>query len=340
MDSVDQTTWREVRFMAEGDRDLERPGGAVPIPEAAVRRIVGDRRAQAELTLVTNQLNALPELKRDPEAKVNRYVDGLIARRAELLERVASAPPVRSLQARPIDSVVTTLGPFFSSWARANVSYFSEGVNEVPGVAGTSGGLSSARLFPGGFEFVGVDQLNDVGTVQPSTPKWWVHTWTGTQAFPAPAFNSTLYYRFTTDTDFRGAASAQAGLVTAFVTIGTTADVHAGGPFDPGALEAAGWPFQITLPQDFMDITVHRVHTPVSGSIQVKAGRTAAIGFIYGIIAGIASGFVASLDGGGMGTWTTGPDASQRLDEIEYRFEPDWWVQAVGQRLDQASVTS
>lgn len=149
-----------------------------------------------------------------------------------------------------------------------------------------------------------------------------------------------LYYRFTTDTDFNGFASAQAGLFTAFVTIGATADVQAGGPFDPGALEAAGWPFQITLPQENIGITVYRVHTPVAGSMQVKAGRTAAIGFIYGVIAGIASGFLASVDGGGMGTWTTGPDAVQQLDKLEYRFEPDWWVRAVGQRLDAASTTS
>ncbi len=117
---------------------------------------------------------------------------------------------------------------------------------------------------------------------------WWIHNWTCSYVFPPAPFPGRLYYRFTVDTScLVYHAPAQSGLVDAFVTIGTTSNVLAGSPFDTGAWKTVGWPVWVNLPQTmprFCD------PDPVSGSIEVQAGRNAAIGFIYGVIAGIATG--------------------------------------------------
>jgi len=77
------------------------------------------------------------------------------------------------------------------------------------------------------------------------------------------------------------------------------------------------------------------VSTPVSGSIYVQARKSAAIGIVYGIVAGVADGNVDSV--GSMMTRLTLRSVVNHIgdpyDLIEYRFEPDWWVTAIRQRL-------
>lgn len=326
--------------MTDKGRQPERPAPADLIQESVVRRVAGDRQIETELALLTDRLNDVPELKRDPGAKVNNYIDGLVKRRAELLTRRPQASPASDLRARPVESLVTTLGPFFAPWITANLPYFSEGIDETPGAAGTSGGIGTSGLFPGGVGFAG--NLQDSGNAQPNTEKWWIHNWTCSYVFPPAPFSGWLYYRFTTDTScLIYNAPAQSGLVNAFVTIGKTSDVLAGSPFDPGAEETVGWPFWVALPQTTLRF-FDQVPTLVSGSIQVQAGKSAAIGFIYGVIAGIASGYV-QMSWGSMGTRLTLPPGTpydgEVFDKIEYRFEPDWWVNVVAQRLDEAATS-
>lgn len=326
--------------MTEHGQRPERPVPANLIAESVVRRVASDRQIETELALLTDRLNGVPELRRDPGAKVNKYIDGLVKRRAELLARGPSASAVSDLRARPGESLAANLGHYFTPWITANLPYFSEGIDETPGAAGTSGSIGSSGLFPGGIGFGGNPQ--DSGNVQPNNEKWWIHNWTCSYVFPPAPFTGWLYYRFTADTScLIYNAPAQSGLVNAFVTIGRTPDVLAGSPFESGAEETAGWPFWVTLPQTtprFFD----QVPTPVSGSIQVQAGKTAAIGLIYGVIAGIASGYV-QMPWGSMGTRLTLPPGTtydgEVFDRIEYRFEPDWWVKMVSQRLDAAATS-
>jgi hypothetical protein len=321
--------------MSEREHQQERSATANLIPESVVRRIADDRRAETELAVLTDRLNDVPERRRDPGAKVNAYIDALVKRRSELLKREPPVQAVSDIRARPIESLVASLGTFFTPWITANLPYFSEGIDETPGVAGTSGSIATSGLFPGGLGFGGTPQ--DSGAVQPNTEKWWIHNWTCSYVFPPAPFSGWLFYRFTTDTScLIYNAPAQSGLVNAFVTIGKTPDVLAGSPFDPGAEATVGWPFWVTLPQStvrFFD----QVPTPVWGSMQVQTGKTAAIGFIYGVIAGIASGYV-QMPWGSMGTRLTLPPGAsydgEVFDKIEYRFEPDWWVKAVTQRLN------
>lgn len=151
-------------------------------------------------------------------------------------------------------------------------------------------------------------------------------------ALPPTPFTGFLFYRFTTETCcLIDNSPARSGLLTSFVTIGTSPDVNA--PLDPAAFQMVGWPFWVTLPQaPFTDF--ERVPTPVNAVIKVQAGKTAAIAFIYGVIAGIDTGY-ANISFGAMETrLSLPPDNGWPYGKIEYRFEPDWWATAVAQRRD------
>ena len=328
--------------MTKHERHSEPSPGPDLIPESVVRRVTDERRAESELALVTSQLSEMPELRQDPAAKVDEHINDLIKRRAKLIERVRPVSTVRDLRARPVDSLVTNLGPFFSPWVVVNLPYFSEGIDETPYVDGTSGSFVTDSLSPpGGVEFGGNPQ--DTGIVNPYIEKWWIHNWTCSYVFPFAPSTGTLYYRFTMETSWEVVvALALSGLVNAFVTVGLTSDVRADNPFDSGAEKETAWPFWFTLPQANSNLYVNQPLIQFSGSIEVQAGRTAAIGLICGIDAGIASGYVEML-GGLMRTRLVaepGPAMTPAiLDQIEYRFEPNWWVQAVGQRLNEAATS-
>jgi hypothetical protein len=73
----------------------------------------------------------------------------------------------------------------------------------------------------------------------------------------------------------------------------------------------------------------------VLGSIPVDEGNSAAVGFIYGVIVSAASGLVRVI--GDFGTRLTYPPAEEdnylAYDEMEYRFEPAWWIEAIENRV-------
>lgn len=324
--------------MSEHTSDPQRTAGADLIPASVVRRISEDRRAEAELALVTNLLKDVPELRLDPSAKVSDYIDGLVKRRAELLKRDKLASTSRKRRSQSIDSVITGVGPFFSPWIAVNLPPFTEGVDDTPGVAGTSGDYYTDALLPGGVEFEGDPQ--DMGTVQPDTEKWWSRNWTGSYVFPQASQDSWLYYRFTTQTNFGiFAPTARAGVVILYTNVSTISDVGTGSLFGPAATLTVDWPFWVTLPTDLPVIDVEGVLTPISGSIRVQAGQTPAIGFIYGISTGFASGALLTL-GASLETQLSSGTTYQGNPSglIEYRYEPEWWVVAVGQRQNEAAT--
>ena len=328
--------------MTEHEHDSRRSAAADLIPESAARRIAEERRAESELVMVTDLLNQVPELRRDPGATVSDYIDGLVKRRAELLEQVGSAVPTR-IRAQPADSLVARLGPFFTPWIAVNLPYFAEAVHQTPSQSGTSGDINTDTLMPGGVEFDA--NLKDAGTVAPNIPKWWVHAWWCSYVFPSPLTDSRLFYRFTTETSFDlTAASARpntGSVVNAYATVGTTSDVEAAGPFDAPSQSAFAFWIPLPLPPFSLGVQIEDQPTNFTGSIEVQAGKNAAIGLIYGVTAGIASGTLINLGGGTMNTCLTLPPGTQGdgdpCDKIEYRFEPIWWVQAVNQRRQEAA---
>jgi hypothetical protein len=306
-----------------------------PIPEQLIQAEADQRRLEAEISVVTSRLNEIADFKRDPGGKINPYVDGLVKRRADLLQRTRpSAPTSSDVRASALESLVTNIGPFFTPWTVANLPYMSEGISETPGIGGTSGSIGTAGLFRGGLGFAAGD-LNDDGTTDPYTEKWWIHTWTTSYVFPEAPRDGTIYYRFSVGTScLVYHAPAYSGLIAEFVTVGNAADVDTQSPFDPGTSETVGWPVWVTLPHPDI-LFFDSVSVPVLGTIAVQAGKTAALGFIYGAIVGLASGY-AQIPWASFGTRLTRPKGTtydgEVFDKIEYRFEPDWWIKAVMER--------
>ncbi len=324
--------------MTEHEGKSEPLRSAELIPKSAARQVADERQAESELALITSKLSAVPELTRD-SGNVSDYIDGLVKRRAELLERVRPIPTAGS-RSTPIDSLVSELSPFFTAWRVGNLPYFSEGINDVPVVKGTSGGFTTESLSAGALEFWG--NPRDAGLVNPHILKWWNHNWTCSYVFPAAPATGTLHYRFSIETSWEAVlASALSGIVGASITIGRTPDAESSSPFGSGAETELTFPFLFTLPEANTNLHVTQPLIEFSGAIEVQAGKNAAIGLVCGIHAGLASGYVEIL-GGSMWTRLVAPgqpsDYANR-DQLEYVFEPDWWVHAVGQRLDHATAS-
>jgi hypothetical protein len=326
--------------MSEHKSDSRQTVTADLIPESVVRRVSEDRRTEAELALVTSLLNDVPELKVDPSAKVSDYIGGLVRRRAELLNRDVPAATGRTRRSQLVDSVVQGVGPWFQPWIAVNLPPFTEGVDGPPVVAGTSGDWFTdiEGLLPGGVTFWG--SLKDAGTVEPDTEKWWSHSWTGSYVFPQASQDSWLYYRFATQANFGALAMVKKGAVIVYTNVSTIPDVGTGSLFGSAAALTVNWPILFTVPPNLRGLPYEEVLTPISGSIQVQAGQTPAIGFIYGITSGLASGTLQTVFDAELMTQLP-PDTTYQGDPnglIEYRYEPEWWVQAVGQRQAEAAT--
>ncbi len=312
---------------------------AIAAPESAMRTQIKQLILESEISVVTSRLNDIADYKRDPGGKLNSYVDGLIRRRAGLLKQPRPKPaPVTDVRANAIVSLVANIGPFFSPWITVNLPYMSEGINETPGIAGTSGAITTAGLYPGGLAYTVVDATDD-NTTSPFIEKWWIHNWTCSFVFPEAPFDGYLFYRFTTDSScFLYSAPADFGLIKEFVTVGKTSDVNAQSPFDPSTCETVGYNVSTTLPHP--ESRLLGASVPVLGSINVQRGKTPALGLIYGTIIGLADGY-AYISWANFGTRLTLPPGTpfdgEVYDKIEYRFEADWWVQAVSNRLPLAS---
>jgi hypothetical protein len=215
----------------------------------------------------------------------------------------------------------------FSPWISFYLpSFANSNVDDTPGVPGAFGDFKTDWLLPGDVEFEADPDLRDLGIVQPDTPKWWSHSWIGSYVFPQASQGGWLYYRFTIQTSFAvNIWAAQAGAIILYTNVSTISDTATGSLFGPAATLIVDWPYSTTLPTGTYCIDVQANNTQVSGSIQVQAGQLPAIGFIYGISTGLATGLLENLSA----TLVTGL--------VEYRFEPDWWVVALGQRQNEAA---
>jgi hypothetical protein len=237
---------------------------------------------------------------------------------------------------RWLDVIVSNLGDFLWPWTVINLPYFSEGVNETPGITGTSGEIATAGSMREGLAYGG--ELSDSGSTNPYTEKFWIHNWTCSTMFPGAPFSGRLYFRFTVDSECHiYSAPVNFGSVREFVTVGWTADV-ATQPL--GNWNTVGWPVDVSLPRE--GSLNFGIPVPVSGSIAVAQGHNAALGFIYGTIVSVANGYVQFL-----GQLRHSHDSSSgtaygsgNLDKIEYRFEPDWWIGTVARRMKTRAWSS
>lgn len=286
-------------------------------------------QTEAEIQGITQRLSRIEDSLRNPDGSANPYLGALIKRRAELLKAKRPAFTARDLRAFPLENLVALLGPFFVPWTQGIWPYFSEGIDQTPG-AGTSGQIYTQQLFPGGLGFSAPDVTDD-GIVPGGG--WWIHNWTCSYVFPPAEFTGQLYYRFAVDTSCQiYNAPGNSGSIMEFVTVGATPDVLTLSPFDPSAVVISGFPVNVNLPSGFQFIDT--ASFPVESYIPVKAGKRAAVALICGVILNVANGYI-QIGWGNFGARlknppSLGPDA---YDKLEYRFEPDWWIKAISERL-------
>jgi hypothetical protein len=297
-----------------------------PVVGAEILQRVNETcRAEAEMERLARQMRiATPDSRRDT---------GENERRVELLRIIERSYVLPDVVRQRRDLMVINISDLLFPWRVINLPFMYEGIDEVPGVAGTSGGIGTAGLYAGGLGYGGNPE--DDGTSQPFIEKWWIHNWYNSVVFPAAPYGGRLYYRFTVDSEchiYR--ASVYSGSVREFVTVGWSGDVASDPLADWTTWQTVGWPVDETLPSNNLNLGGS---IPVVGSIPVEAGNSAALGFIYGTIVSAASGFVQFLWGNFGTRLTLPPTASvgyRDYDKIEYRFEPAWWLKAIDERLD------
>lgn len=99
-----------------------------------------------------------------------------------------------------------------------------------------------------------------------------------------------------------------------------------------------GWPTNISLPQTSYDFDTS---LPVSGTIAVKEGRSAAVAFFCVAIVALSSGFCTFGVAQDSYFYARLPYGKQPwpidYGSIEYCFNPIWWVDAVRARYLGAS---
>lgn len=209
------------------------------------------------------------------------------------------------------------IADLFGLWKRQPVAGMYRGISETPGVAGTSGEIGSLGTSAGGLGFGG--SLWDSGVHQPLREKWWIRNWRCTTVFPVPpADKRFMQYRFvvTNDTRITGAA-ARVGTLQTFVTVGTSSS--------SGVVisnyRTVGWPanYGFPLPRP----TAYHGRVPVSGQIAVTPGRRPAIGLIFGVIVGLASGWL-NFGWGNFGTHVPQDDGGT-IGHLHYgKFDYKW----------------
>ena len=300
------------------------------LEDGLLRRLAAATLVDAQLSDVIARLDDSPEYRSHAGDEASEYLADLLSRRAGLLRAERLHPVVDSdVAERPLSDAVAAIANLFGFWKPLYLSYMSEGINDTPGVSGTHGSVVTSGLFAGGCAYGG--EVTDDGTVEPNTDKWWTHNWQNTAVFPPAPFSGRLHYRFVVESESHVYRDpCRIGSLREFVTIGTTANAAIE---SPGNWATVGWPVDVTLP--YPGQLSFGASVPVSGSIAVAEGNQAALGFVYGTIVSVASGYVQFL-WGNFGTrrvvsagGTVGPSD---FDQIEYRFEPIWWIEAVNRR--------
>jgi hypothetical protein len=301
----------------------------VEVPKKTLRRLTDAGLVEAQLDRLTGMVADVRRRMADPTA-ANAYLAGLERQRAALLAKHVPAGVAIDVTQQRLDRVVVNIGDLLFPWSILNLPYMSEGIYQAPGTPDTTGDLGTAGLYAGEIAYGG--ELTQDGSGGPAE-RWWVHTWRNSAVFPAAPSTGRLYYRFAVDAEcniYRDPVAA--GSIRSYVTIGTTGNISSGSMDDWTTWQTVGWPINELLPLNTVILDLQG-GTPVTGSIPVIAGQSAAIGFIYGTVISVAGGLLQMLYGI-MSTRLYIPGDSRPVDytdydKIQYRFEPDWWVNAV-----------
>ena len=126
--------------------------------------------------------------------------------------------------------------------------------------------------------------------------------------------------------------------VRAWVTIGAVSNILTG---PPTSFQSVGFPIVVILPTSNQAGSEIAGSVSAIGSIPVNAGDSAAIAFIYGVAMSVESGYLDAEFGFGThrGVADHEPANADDYQKMDYRFEPDWFIEAVSGRLQNAPST-
>jgi hypothetical protein len=308
----------------------------VTIPERTLRRLAEASLTETQLDRLNEQVVDLRRRLVDPNAP-NAYLAGLQKERAALLAKHMPPRPPSDFARRQLDRVLLNIGDLLFPWSVLELPYMTDGIYQGPGSSDATGDLVTAGLYAGGLAYGG--SPGGTLTENGGHERWWVRTWCNSAVFPPAPVTGRLYYRFAVDSEcniYRD--PVQTGSIVEYVTLGTTGDISTAPPVDEWTdWRTVGWPINATLPLPGPTLVLEG-NVLVSDSIAVNAGDSAAIAFIYGTIISVASGLLQLLWGNfGTRVVKAGQTVDYRdYDKIEYRFEPDWWLEAVSNRLANA----
>jgi len=321
----------------DGSEEDRRKSIAAPglVEEHCKRRLI-----EAEFALVTSRLNEIDDFKRDPQGKANPYITDLVKRRDTLLKQLgAVASTGETIGRSPLEWMLAGIEPiFFGPWITVNLPFMGEGVNEISSVPGTSGQIYEAYLGRGIVWYSTEPPLAliDDGSSGQQYDKMWMRTWTCSYVFPDAPYSGFLFYRFNIAAQLNiYQATAQAGLVYAFASVGRTADADARSPFDPAVIRpvGSGLYFPLPVPNDTRDVVV----IPVTGVVHVDTGKIPAVGMIYGVIVGVNHGLVILggrdlIDICFFDTFTESQVPGRNRGKIDYFYATDAWVKELTDR--------
>jgi hypothetical protein len=305
------------------------------IQKKTLRRLAEASLAEAQLARLTD-LSA--QLVRTTEA--DTQLATLRKQRSALLAKHAPADVAADFAQQRLDRVVVSITDRFFPWSILALPYMTEGIYDPPGTSDTTGDLGTIGLYAGGLAF-GASPGGTL-TQDSSHPaeRWWTHTWRNSVVFPPAPFTGRLYYRFGVNCEcniYRD--PVEGGSIHTYVTLATVGDVSTSPPVDQWtSWQTVGWPIIQTLPIPEVVLDLEG-GIAVHGSIPVTAGNSAAIAFIYGTIISIEGGLLQLL-WGNFGTGILGGVDYHAYDKIEYRFEPDWWIEAISGRLANTPIAS
>jgi hypothetical protein len=286
-----------------------------------LEQVTAARLTDAQLRRATTLLAKRP---------AGEQAEQLRQQRAKLLNKATQHPiATANINELRLLGKLGAIAELLGLWHVLSLPTMTEGLDQTPGVPGTHGEIGTSGLYAGGCGYGG--EPTDDGTTDPSMEKWWLHNWRCSAVFPAAPYDGLLLYRFTVESECHVYADpCDSGSLQEFVTIGRTANVGSQSPFDDPQIQTVGWPVDISLP--YAGSLNFGGPTAVLGSIPVHAGDVAGLAFIYGTIVSVANGYI-QFSWGNFGTRRTlpqgQPSGASDFDKIEYRFEPDWWIQAV-----------
>lgn len=307
------------------------------VTEQISRQVNSINLLQAGLNLITERQKQLTPLGETPESYAQRLAELRIELTRKLQKEQLPGGVLRAAQGKgkPVDvyilKLVSEIGKLFGSCNQIAVPIMAEGSSNTPGVPGTSGEIETVpfSLWHGQVDFGG--QPRDTDQQNPNTEKFWSHSWNWTVVFPPAPSDGIISFDFVVDCGTHILqAPAHLGYVGTPVSMLTTSDA-ANQPLSNWTL--VGWPTNISLPQASYDSDTS---LPVSGTIAVKEGQSAAVALFCGAIVALANGFCTFGVARDSYFYTRLSSSRQPwpigYGMIEYCFNPTWWIDAVRAR--------